>query len=161
MTRVLITVQDLPVPFDRRVWLSARRSWLRENPFLSGIHWTNGIELGIRLITLAWIRRLLGDWPGATRLFEDNELAVQQIRWVSAVPCRAQEPGVVGQQPRHPRGRRAARGLLRLPFPSGIGRELASDHQKITGQTYAGNRTYGLKGGRETGPHEHRVPHYQ
>ena len=40
------------------------RSWWQENPFLSGIHWTNGIELGIRLISLAWIRRLLDDWPG-------------------------------------------------------------------------------------------------
>ena len=35
------------------------RSWWRENPFLSGVHWTSGIELGIRLISLAWIRRLL------------------------------------------------------------------------------------------------------
>ena len=26
------------------------RSWWRENPFLSGINWTSGIELGIRLI---------------------------------------------------------------------------------------------------------------
>ena len=41
------------------------RSWWRENPFLSGIHWTNGIEVGIRLISLAWIRRLLDGWPGA------------------------------------------------------------------------------------------------
>ena len=24
------------------------RSWWRENPFLSGVHWTSGIELGIR-----------------------------------------------------------------------------------------------------------------
>ena len=57
------------------------RSWWRENPFLSGIHWTSGIEVGIRLISLAWIRRLLDDWPGVSGLFEDNELAVQQIRW--------------------------------------------------------------------------------
>jgi hypothetical protein len=32
------------------------RSWWRENPFLSGIHWTSGIELGVRLISLVWIR---------------------------------------------------------------------------------------------------------
>ena len=43
------------------------RSWWRENPFLSGVHWTSGIELGIRLISLAWIRRLLDDWPGVGR----------------------------------------------------------------------------------------------
>ncbi len=57
------------------------RSWWQENPFLSGIHWTSGIELGIRLISLAWIRRLLDDWPGVTDLFERNGLAVRQIRW--------------------------------------------------------------------------------
>ncbi len=27
------------------------RSWWHENPFLSGVHWTSGIELGIRLIS--------------------------------------------------------------------------------------------------------------
>ena len=45
-------------------------SWYRENPFLSGVHWTSGIEVGIRLISLAWIRRLLDDWPGVAGLFE-------------------------------------------------------------------------------------------
>ncbi len=57
------------------------RSWWRENPFLSGVHWTSGIEIGIRLISLAWIRRLLDDWPGVAGLFERDELAVRQIRW--------------------------------------------------------------------------------
>ena len=56
------------------------RSWYQENPFLSGIHWTSGIEIGIRLISLAWIRRLLDEWPGVTGLFEHNDLAVRQIR---------------------------------------------------------------------------------
>ena len=37
-------------------------SWWRENPFLSGVNWTSGIELGIRLINFAWIRRLLDGW---------------------------------------------------------------------------------------------------
>jgi hypothetical protein len=35
------------------------RSWWEANPFLSGIHWTSGIELGIRLISWVWTRRLL------------------------------------------------------------------------------------------------------
>ena len=43
------------------------RSWWRENPFLSGVHWTSGIEVGIRLISFAWIRRLLDGWPGVSR----------------------------------------------------------------------------------------------
>ena len=68
------------------------RSWWRENPFLSGIHWTSGIELGIRLISLAWIRRLLDDWPGVADLFERDALAVRQIRWhqqyLAAFPSR-------------------------------------------------------------------------
>ena len=57
------------------------RSWWRGNPFLSGINWTSGIELGIRLINFVWIRRLLDGWPGAADLFERSDLAVRQIRW--------------------------------------------------------------------------------
>ena len=68
------------------------RSWWRENPFLSGVHWTSGIELGIRMISLAWIRRLLDDWPGVADLFERDALALQQIRWhqqyLAAFPSR-------------------------------------------------------------------------
>jgi Heparinase II/III-like protein/Heparinase II/III N-terminus len=57
------------------------RSWWKENSFLSGIHWTSGIELGIRLISWVWIRRLLDGWEGAEGLFEQNELARKQIWW--------------------------------------------------------------------------------
>ncbi len=57
------------------------RSWSRENPFLSGVHWTSGIEIGIRLISLTWIRRLLHEWSGAADLFENDGLTVQQINW--------------------------------------------------------------------------------
>ncbi len=68
------------------------RSWMRENPFLSGVHWTSGIEVGIRLISLAWIRRLLDDWPGVADLFERDALALRQIQWhqqyLAAFPSR-------------------------------------------------------------------------
>jgi hypothetical protein len=57
------------------------RSWWQENPFLSGIHWTSGIELGIRLISWVWTRRLLDGWADVQRLFDQNELAHQQIWW--------------------------------------------------------------------------------
>ena len=57
------------------------RSWYQESPFLSGIHWTSGIELGVRLINLVWIRRLLDDWPDVAGLFENDGLALRQIRW--------------------------------------------------------------------------------
>jgi hypothetical protein len=129
------------------------RSWWQENPFLSGVHWTSGIELGIRLISLAWIRRLLDDWPGVSDLFERNPLAVQQIRWhqqyLAAFCSRgssannhviAEAAGQLAASCAFPwfrqseRWRRQAarqleRELVRNTFPTGIGRELASDYQ--------------------------------
>jgi hypothetical protein len=48
------------------------RSWWHHNPFLSGVHWTSGIELGIRLISWVWIRRLLDSWPDVRALFDGN-----------------------------------------------------------------------------------------
>jgi hypothetical protein len=129
------------------------RSWWRENPFLSGINWTNGIEIGLRLISMAWIRRLLDGWPGAADLFERNGLAVAQIGWhqryLAALRSRgssannhviAEAAGQLvascafpwfGESPRWRRtsARLLERELLRNTFPSGIGRELASDYQ--------------------------------
>ena len=137
---------------------SQLRSWFRENPFLSGVHWTSGIELGIRLISLAWIRRLLDDWPGAAGLFEGRPAGGPADPVAPAVPGHVPEPGLVVQQPRHRRGGRAARGQLRVPwfpeserwrrtsaallerelvhntFPSGIGRELAADYQTFVAE---------------------------
>jgi Heparinase II/III-like protein/Heparinase II/III N-terminus len=134
------------------------RSWWRENPFLSGIHWTSGIELGIRLISLVWIRRLLGGWPGASGLFEDNELAVQQIRWHQQylaafrsressannhviaeaagqlVACCAFPWFAETERWRRDSARLLERELLRNTFPSGIGRELASDYQRFVAE---------------------------
>jgi hypothetical protein len=60
------------------------QSWWEENPFLSGIHWTSGIELGIRLISWVWIRRLLDGWDDIQGLFDQNELAHKQIWWHQA-----------------------------------------------------------------------------
>jgi hypothetical protein len=57
------------------------RSWWSANPFLSGVHWTSGIEVGMRLVAWTWIRRLLDGWHGVTDLFESNEGAVRQIFW--------------------------------------------------------------------------------
>jgi hypothetical protein len=129
------------------------RSWWRENPFLSGVHWTSGIEIGLRLISLAWIRRLLDGWPGAPGLFEQNELAVRQIRWhqqyLAAFRSRgssannhviAEAAGQLVASCAFPwfsesaRWRQKSARLLedeldRNTFPSGIGRELATDYQ--------------------------------
>ena len=129
------------------------QSWWRENPFLSGIHWTSGIELGIRLINLSWIRRLLNDWPGVAGLFEQNELAVRQILWhqryLATFRSRgssannhviAEAAGQVAASCAFPWFARSARWrrtsarlleneLVHNTFASGVGRELASDYQ--------------------------------
>src|ERR1700722_628005 len=63
------------------------QSWIRSNPFLTGIHWASGIELGMRLIAFAWTRRLLAEWPEAAAHFEDNEAfahCVVQHQWLLA-----------------------------------------------------------------------------
>ena len=57
------------------------RSWWTKNPFLSGVHWTSGIEAGLRLISWVWVRRLLDGWAGTAELFECNEVARAQIWW--------------------------------------------------------------------------------
>ena len=57
------------------------RSWWTQNPFLSGVHWTSGIETGLRLIAWVWVRRLLDSWVGVTDLFEANDVALAQIWW--------------------------------------------------------------------------------
>jgi len=129
------------------------RSWWRENPFLSGVHWTSGIELGVRLISLVWTRRLLADWPAVGSLFEQDALALQQIRWhqqyLAAFRSRGSSANnhvmaeAAGQLvascafpwfPESERWRRTSarlleRELIRNTFPSGVGRELASDYQ--------------------------------
>jgi len=53
--------------------------WWNDNPFLCGIHWTGGIEAGLRLISWVWIRALLADWSGVRSLFDDNDAFVGQL----------------------------------------------------------------------------------
>ncbi|PRX45635.1 heparinase II/III-like protein [Prauserella shujinwangii] len=68
------------------------KSWWAANPPLRGVHWVSGIELGIRLLSWVWVRRLLDGWPGAPGLFEDNPEALHQIwfhqRWLAAFGSR-------------------------------------------------------------------------
>ena len=128
------------------------RSWWAANPFLSGVNWTSGIELGVRLINFAWIRRLLDEWPGAADLFEGNDLALHQIRWhqqyLATFESRgssannhliAEAAGQLAASCAFPwfaesaRWRRQSAALLEKSlrdntFPSGINRELASDY---------------------------------
>ena len=55
------------------------RDWWAGNPFLSGVHWTSGIELGIRLISWTWVRRLLDAWLRCAELFERNPGVPRQL----------------------------------------------------------------------------------
>ncbi|MFJ5807575.1 alginate lyase family protein [Streptomyces sp. NPDC093093] len=68
------------------------RAWWAANTPLRGVHWISGIELGIRLLSWVWVRRLLDGWPGAAGLFEGNPVALDQIwhhqRWLAAFPSR-------------------------------------------------------------------------
>lgn len=131
------------------------RSWWTANPPLRGVHWISGIELGIRLLSWVWIRRLLDGWPGAAGLFEGNPVALNQIwhhqRWLAAFPSRgssannhviAEAAGqfaascAFGWFPSSARWRTGAlrsleRHLRSNTFPSGLNRELATEYHGL------------------------------
>lgn len=131
------------------------RSWWAANAPLRGVHWTSGIELGIRLLSWVWIRRLLDGWPGAAGLFEDNPVALRQIwhhqRWLAAFPSRgssannhviAEAAGqfaaacAFGWFPSSARWRAGAlrsleRHLRSNTFHSGLNRELATEYHGL------------------------------
>jgi Heparinase II/III-like protein/Heparinase II/III N-terminus len=128
------------------------RSWWTENPFLSGVNWTSGIEIGLRLISFVWIRRLLEGWPGVSDLFENNDLALTQIAWHQQYLAKFRSRGssannhviaeAAGQlvagcafpwYSSSERWRRESADLLERElalntFPSGLDREQASDY---------------------------------
>jgi Heparinase II/III-like protein/Heparinase II/III N-terminus len=134
------------------------RSWWRENPFLSGIHWTSGIEIGIRLISWVWIRRLLDGWAGVAALFEGNEAAQRQIWWhqtyLSAFRSRgssannhviAEAAGQLAAATAFPwfaestawadeSAELLQRELAANTFPSGVNRELAFDYHGLVAE---------------------------
>lgn len=131
------------------------RSWWAANAPLRGVHWVSGIELGIRLLSWVWIRRLLDGWPGAAALFEDNPAALEQIwhhqRWLAAFPSRgssannhvvAEAAGQLaaacafGWFPESARWRDDAlrsleRHLRGNTFLSGLNRELATEYHGL------------------------------
>ncbi len=127
-------------------------SWIEANPFLHGLHWASGIEIGMRLIAFVWTRRLLGAWPRVRDHFEGDPRFVETVflhQWLlagrpshgssannhllyemaglfiasSAMPWFAQSAAWQEQ----------ARCVLerefpKQVFPSGYSRELASDY---------------------------------
>jgi hypothetical protein len=131
------------------------RSWWRANPFLTGVHWTSGIEAGIRLLSWVWTRRLLDEWPKVGDLFEYDQDAVGQIAWhqefLAAFPSRgssannhalAEAAGRLAAAcafpwyARTPEWRRSAAALLERElaantFDDGLNRELATDYHRF------------------------------
>ncbi|MEV0792134.1 alginate lyase family protein [Kribbella sp. NPDC050459] len=132
--------------------------WWRSNPFLSGVHWASGIEIGLRLISWTWVRRLLNDWSEVTDLFEHNELALQQIYWHQRYLAAFRSHGssannhviaeAAGQLvgacafpwfSKSDRWRTDAAALLEKEldantFPSGVNRELATDYHRFVSE---------------------------
>jgi heparinase II/III-like protein len=131
------------------------KSWWAANPPLRGVQWVSGIELGIRLISWVWVRRLLDGWTGTAALFEHNPEALHQIwhhqRWLAAFESRGSSANnhviaeAAGQLtaasafPWFPESTgwraRALRSLdehLRAnTFGSGLNRELASEYHGL------------------------------
>ena len=128
------------------------RSWWAANPFLSGIHWTSGIELGVRLLSWVWIRRLLHGWAGVETLFEGNRVFLQQLHhhqeWLARLPSHGSSANnhilaeMAGQFaascafpwfPESTAWREDAaatlrRELARQTFAGGLNRELATEY---------------------------------
>ena len=131
------------------------RSWWAANPPLRGAQWVSGIELGIRLLSWVWVRRLLEGWSGVAALFEDNPDALLHLwhhqNWLSSMRSHgssannhvvAEDAGLLAAScafawfPESPRWRvEAMRSLdvqlLRNTFDSGLNRELASEYHGL------------------------------
>ena len=127
-------------------------SWWAANPFLSGIHWTSGIELGVRLLSWVWIRRLLHGWAGAGPLFEGNRVFLRQLHhhqeWLARLPSHGSSANnhILAEQagqfaascafpwfPESAAWRQTAATILRRElakqtFADGLNRELATEY---------------------------------
>jgi Heparinase II/III-like protein/Heparinase II/III N-terminus len=128
------------------------RSWWQANPFLTGIHWSSGIEVALRLVSFAWTRRLLDGWAGAGDCFEGSALARDQIfrhqQYLAALRSHGSSANnhllaellglYVGASafawfPQSGRWRRTAAAALEIEaarqvFPDGLSREQASEY---------------------------------
>ncbi|MFI9451057.1 alginate lyase family protein [Amycolatopsis sp. NPDC052450] len=131
------------------------KSWWAANPPMRGVHWVSGIELGIRLLSWVWVRRLLDGWAQAPALFDDNPVALNQIwhhqRWLAAFPSRgssannhviAEDAGQLAAAcafawfPESARWRDTAlasldKMLRHNTFESGLNRELATEYHGL------------------------------
>ena len=149
------------------------RSWWAANPFLSGIHWTSGIELGVRLLSWVWIRRLLHGWAGAGPLFEGNHAFLRQLHhhqeWLARLPSHGSSANnhilaeMAGSSlrcafpwfPEAPAGEAAAgtlrRELATETFAGGLNRELATEYHGLVLELGLAAALQGERAGRPLG----------
>jgi hypothetical protein len=151
------------------------RSWWQANPFLAGIHWSSGIELGLRLVAFVWTRRLLASWPGVADLFENSPLAREQIYnhqfYLAALRSYGSSannhllaeylglyvggsafPWFEASARWRETGRRGIEREAHLQvFPDGFGRELASEYHGFTLEMLMVAAIEGMIGGRPFG----------
>lgn len=161
--------------FARRV-ADHLQSWWRGNPFLTGPHWVSGIEIGIRLISWVWIRRLLHGWKDVSNIFEKNPVFLEQLyrhqQWLAALPSRgssannhlvAEAAGQFAASTAFPVFRqsdawraKAARTLQHeataQTFPGGINRELATEYQGLVLELFLVAAIEGELAGHSLGP---------
>ena len=77
-------------PEAARLLMTQLESWWQANPPFRGIHWTSGIEIGMRLLSWVWIRRLLDYDDRAPSWFEENPRFLDQLYahqlWLDRLP---------------------------------------------------------------------------
>lgn len=151
------------------------RSWWAANTPPRGVNWTSGIELGIRLIAWAWIRRLLADWPETANVFERNPGFQHQLfahqDYLARLPSHGSSANnhriaeAAGQfaagcafpifsqsQPwRDEAGRALRREIPAQTFPCGLNRELATDYHGFVLELGLAAATEGERAGHSLG----------
>ena len=173
---LLTSREEFALTADRHL-----RSWWRQNEFLRGLHWRSGIELGVRLISWTWVRRLLDGWAGAPALFEDNpqfrRCLYQHLYLLARFPshgssannhliaeaaggfvaCCAFPWFAEGNAWREAFAVTLRREAVRQTFPSGLNRELATGYQGFVLELLLAAALEGEASGHPLGPEVQRT----
>ncbi len=142
------------------VLMAQLESWWQANPPYRGVHWTSGIEIGMRLVSWVWIRRLFDEEDRAPAWFEENPRFLNQLYahqlWLDRLPSHGSSANNhavaewAGQFaaacafplfPESSRWRqRAGRGLVaeakRQVDADGVDRELATDYHGFVAELF-------------------------